>query len=72
MKSITALCSSAEQHNAETEIVVAIAGSIVVAISHAAVLRIVVPTAATIHAVRPRRPDAFVSHGAYNVYCMRA
>lgn len=46
-------------HHAEAQIVVAIAGAVVVPISHTAVLRIVVPAAAAIHAVRPRfRPVA--------------
>ena len=41
-------------HHAEAQIVVAVAGAVVVPISHTAVLRIVVPAAAAIHAVRPR------------------
>lgn len=41
------------ENQAEAKIVVAIVGAIVVAVRHTAVLRIVVPATATVHAVRP-------------------
>lgn len=41
------------ENQAGAKIVVAIVGAIVVAVRHTAVLRIVVPATATVHAVRP-------------------
>ena len=46
--------NSREEHYAKAEVVVAAAGAIAVPISHTAVSRVVVPTAATFHAVRAR------------------
>ena len=41
-----------DKSEAEAEFVVAIAGAVVVPVRRTAVLRVVVPTAATVHAVR--------------------
>ena len=41
-----------DEGEAETEVVVSIAGAVVVPVRRTAVLRVVVPTATTIHAVR--------------------
>lgn len=41
------------ENQTETEVIVAVVGGVVVAVSHPAVLRIVVPATTSIHAIRP-------------------
>lgn len=60
-----------DEYKAEADVVVAIVGGVVVPVSHPAVLRIVVPTAAAKHAIRSLDyfPDEFVNSESSFQYC---
>ena len=56
-----------DNHQAHAEVVVAVAGGVVVAIRHSAVPRIVVPATTTVHAVRAALFKKFRLHFTFSI-----